>query len=301
MRRFSDPEGSFDLAALAPAKLNLGLAVLGRRPDGYHDLRTVFMAWDLADTLRFRVRKEPGITIRVRGGEAPESPENLVVRAGERLAARRAPGRGAEVLLEKRIPSGSGLGGGSSDAAAALLALEVLWGLDPDPAETARLALSVGSDVPFFLLGGTARGEGRGERLTPLPAPPPARWVVAVPRFRISTARAYAALPEVLTGSEAKLMVLEDALREGAFDSFTGSLVNDLEVGVDRMEPRLAQIRGALRDAGAAGVGLTGSGSALFAVFGPQGLAEDLLARGVPIAGVRLFRCTPVTHGARLV
>ena len=196
----SDPaREAWDLRAEAPAKLNLALHVAGRRADGYHELRTVFQAVDFADRLYLRDRREAGIALRVSGeeaGAAGPSEANLVRRAGELLARRRAPGRGAEIHLVKNIPAGGGLGGGSSDAAATLLALARPWGLGADPSDSARLALELGSDVPFFLLGGTALGEGRGERLTPLPAPADFGWLLAMPPFRVSTAQAFQALSE---------------------------------------------------------------------------------------------------------
>jgi 4-diphosphocytidyl-2-C-methyl-D-erythritol kinase len=294
----------------APAKLNLGLAVVGRRPDGYHDLHTVFQAIDLADTVRLRRRPEPGVSLVVDGEvPVPAGEENLAVRAalrlGEGLQAHRGEGpwktAGLEIHLTKRIPSGAGLGGGSSDAAAVLVGLEALWGARLPEPERLALALALGSDVPFFLIGGTARGEGRGEILTPLPAPPPAAWVLAIPPFAVATAKAYENLSRRLTSSVSNLRMLEAALLSGDFGAFTENIVNDLEVGVVRIQPRLARIKRELLSRGAAGVGLTGSGSVLFAVFRSQGTAEELLARGVPFQGVRVHRCSPVDYGAVVV
>ncbi len=294
--------GAWEVEAEAPAKLNLGLEIVGRRPDGYHDLRTVFQAIDLADRLRLRSRREPGIRLRVEGPEAvPAGADNLVVRAGELLARRRAPGRGAEVLLTKRIPAGAGLGGGSSDAAATLLGLERLWGLDPDPAGRAALALELGSDVPFFLLGGTALGEGRGEILTPVPPPPPTEWLLALPDFRISTAEAFRRLSPSLTGTPSRITILLSAFKEGDLRTFVENLQNDLEVGVVRIQPRLASIRAELLAEGALAVGLTGSGSVLYALTGPQGTAKKILDRGATRRDYRLIPCHPVDYGARVV
>ena len=153
------PEG-WEIAVRAPAKLNLGLAVLRRRGDGYHDLRTIFQAIDLSDELWIRSRGEPGIALSVAGSEpAPVGSENLVCRVGDLLSLRSGTRIGAEIHLIKRIPPEAGLGGGSSDAAAAILGLDVVWELGMSPEEQAALALELGSDVPFFLQGGTARGE----------------------------------------------------------------------------------------------------------------------------------------------
>jgi 4-diphosphocytidyl-2-C-methyl-D-erythritol kinase len=295
-------EVDWPVVAEAPAKLNLGLHIVGRRPDGYHDLRTVFQAIDLTDELRFRPRPDPGILLRVDGPEsAPAGEQNLVVKAGERLVKRLGGGRGAEILLTKRIPARTGLGGGSSDAAAALLGLLALWGEHRDANELARQALDLGSDVPFFLMGGTALGEGRGEILTPLPPPPACGWLLVIPSFRISTRKAFQALPQRLTGREPKTTMLETALKSGEFKAFIESIENDLEVGVVRIQPRLARIRQEVLSRGAAAVGLTGSGSALFAVFRSQGNAEKLLEEEFQPGEARLLACRPVDFGARVI
>jgi 4-diphosphocytidyl-2-C-methyl-D-erythritol kinase len=290
------------ITAEAPAKLNLHLEVLGRRADGYHDLRTVFQAIDLSDTVSVRSGDVPGFRLAIEGPEpVPAGPENLVLRAAGALAARLGESRGAEIRLVKRIPAGTGLGGGSSDAAATLLALEALWGRTLDPADRAGLALDLGSDVPFFLRGGTALGEGRGERLSPFPAPPPAGWLLVVPDFRIATADAYRALEGRLTAPGAPPRMLKTACERGGFESFVENIGNDLEAGVVRIQPRLARMKQELRSRGAAYAGITGSGSALFAVFRSPAEAMGVLEDGFRIEGARIFPCTPVPFGARVV
>jgi 4-diphosphocytidyl-2-C-methyl-D-erythritol kinase len=286
---------------LAPAKLNLGLAVVGKRPDGYHDLLTVFQAIDLADTLTLRSRAH-GIALHVEGDDTiPEGPENLIVRAAMAYASEHGVEQGVLITVTKRIPAGAGLGGGSSDAAATLLGLEALWGVDADPVAERRLALELGSDVPFFLTGGTARGEGRGEILTPLPDPPKMGWLLAIPEFRCHTREVFASLPPGLTGSIQKLRMLEEAIHHGDVEAFARHIVNDLEPGVVRIEPRLARIREALQRLGAMAVGLTGSGSAMFALFRSQGDIAQLLDAGSILEGARLRACVPVGFGARVV
>jgi len=286
---------------LAPAKLNLGLAVVGKRADGYHDLLTIFQAIDLADTIELRER-ERGMSLHVNGdATVPEGPENLILRAATLLAHERGVDRGVRCTVTKRIPAGAGLGGGSSDAAATLLGLEALWELEADPVSQRRLALELGSDVPFFLTGGTARGEGRGERLTPLPCPPEVGWLLAVPDFRCSTRDVFESLPPGLTGSIHKLSILEEAIHHGDVEAFAQNIVNDLEPGVVRIEPRLARIRDALQHLGAMAVGLTGSGSAMFALFRSQGDVARLLGAGSRLEGARVYACAPVDFGARVV
>jgi len=292
----------WEVVAEAPAKLNLGLAVVRRREDGYHDIWTIFQAIDLKDELRFRRRSEPGVDLRVEGPEPVEAgPENLVVRAAEALRQRAASQGGAEILLTKRIPVGSGLGGGSSDAAATLLGLSTLWGIPIDREVLAELALELGSDVPFFLLGGTARGEGRGERLRGLPRRAPGPFVLVIPPFRISSAEAYRALPQPLTGSVDRLKMAEAALKNGDFEDFLENLANDLEHGVARIEPRLAPLRQFLLSQGAAFVGLTGSGSALYVVCSSQGDADRLVAESKALEGVLVINCNTIDYGARVI
>jgi 4-diphosphocytidyl-2-C-methyl-D-erythritol kinase len=293
---------SWTVTAEAPAKLNLHLEVVGKRSDGYHDLWTVFQAIDLLDTVSVRPGKGPGFRLEVEGPEpAPTGPENLVLRAADALAARLGETRGAEIHLKKRIPPGTGLGGGSSDAAATLLALEALWGRALDPGDRAALALDLGSDVPFFLRGGTALGEGRGERLGPFPAPPRAGYLLVIPDFRIATPDAYRALERRLTAPRTGPRMLKTACERGGFESFVENIGNDLEAGVVRIQPRLARMKQELRSRGAAYAGITGSGSALFAVFRSPTEAMGVLEGGFRIEGARIIPVTPVPFGARVV
>ena len=294
--------GGREVLLEAPAKLNLGLAVLGRRPDGYHDLRTVFQAIDLADRLRLRDRDAGGIVLRVEGPEPVDAgPGNLVVRAGERMIREFAPNRGAEILLTKRIPVGAGLGGGSSDAAATLLGLESLWGIRLPPMERAALALELGSDVPFFLEGGTARGEGRGETLMPFSSRIPGSFVLVVPSFRIATARAFRELPQPAPASVDRLAAVESALRQGDLDRLATSLVNDLEPAAIRIEPGIETVRRELLGRGAVFAGLTGSGSALFALFRSEAEADRCVREGGIPEATTVMRCIPVHYGARII
>ena len=161
------------LRLLAPAKINLTFEALARRADGYHEVRSVMQAISLADEIEFEPAAGLSLTIE-RGGPAfaaPPGEDNLVMRAARLLQREAGAPQGAAILLRKRIPAAAGLGGGAGDAAAALLGLRRLWGLDLDADALRELAARLGSDVPFFVSGGTALAEGRGERLTPLPTP----------------------------------------------------------------------------------------------------------------------------------
>jgi 4-diphosphocytidyl-2-C-methyl-D-erythritol kinase len=259
----------------AHAKLNLFLRVVGRRPDGFHDLETVFQSIDLADELIV----EPADDLRLSGGseEAPPGPENLVLRAAAALREAADGGRGAAIHLEKRIPVGAGLGGGSSDAAATLLALNRLWGLDFPPERLAALAANLGSDVPFALRGGTAVGRGRGERLEALPTP--RLWFVLVrPPFPVPTVRAYGLCQPAPPGSPSLDEFLA-ALASGDPARLAPVLRNDLEPGVFGAWPELAALRERLLAAGAIGARMTGSGSVLFGLVHDESHAREVAAR----------------------
>jgi len=266
----------------AYAKLNLGLRVLYKRPDGYHELRTVFQTISLADDLE--ISFAPARSTRIEMHGTPEIPDNLAERAA-RLVMDAAGKQGAVILkLRKNIPAGAGLGGGSSDAAAVLLGLPVLAGVDLPMEQLTSLAAQLGSDVPFFLFGGTALGLGRGEELYPLPDQPPERALLVVPAVHSSTADAYRDLSATLTaGAAASLtnMALQnklDSFRRGVWAGAAGKdkpiIINDFEGVVLARYPELTGIRERLRQRGATRVAMTGSGSAIFGIFDNPGKLE---------------------------
>jgi len=249
------------------AKVNPCLYVLGRRADGYHELRTIFQTIGLQDMLEMSLVRRPKVELACDDPALPTGRENLVWRAV--AAARRALGlrAGVSVRLEKRIPVGRGLGGGSSDAAVALEGVERLAGREMAPEERFRIAAELGSDVPFFLCGGRAAGVGRGEEIYPLPDGAKRSVVVVSPAgIAVSTREAYGWLraPALTTPGSARKLRCFCAL------SWSGQgniLENDFEAPVFRRHPRLARIKRALLRHGAAGVALAGSGSAVFGVF----------------------------------
>jgi 4-diphosphocytidyl-2-C-methyl-D-erythritol kinase len=236
----------------APAKLNLMLHVVGRRADGYHLLQTVFRLIDLADTLAFAPRTDGAIRLATPLSGVPEG-DDLTVRAARLLQAETGCARGATISLEKRIPIGGGLGGGSSDAATTLIALNELWGTGLARADLARLGLRLGADVPFFLFGRNAFGEGLGEVLTPLDLGP-AWYVVITPQVAVSTREMFAA-PELTRDTK--------PLKITAF--FAGLGRNDLEPVVRARFPEVARALEWLAGHGAAR--LSGSGASVFAEF----------------------------------
>jgi 4-diphosphocytidyl-2-C-methyl-D-erythritol kinase len=275
---------------IAHAKLNLGLAVIARRGDGYHEIETLMARISLADEVRVRLTGTPGVTFEasyeegaagaVRAGAAlPSGSDNLAVRAaesyltGRHAQAPRSADVGVHITLAKRIPIAAGLGGGSSDAAAVLRALASLL---PSEVDVARLARDLGSDVPFFLLDAPlAVARGRGERLTPLEPPVDRggrRWVLVNPGFGVSAREAY----EALVGFSPRLRVERVLGRLAAGEDPGWS--NALQPGVLRLRPQVREVLASLRDAALRGVVMSGSGPTCFGVAVNEAEAEAAAA-----------------------
>ena len=261
----------------AHAKINLDLRVLGPRPDGYHELRTVFQSIALHDVVEC-VPRDGALAIECTTAGVPLDASNLVWRAAEalwRALRRRPPVSGVLIRLHKNIPLQAGLGGGSADAAAALIALARLWQAPVRPAQLTDVAATLGADVPFFLSGGTALGLGRGDEVYPL-ADLPRHWIVIlVPGFGVSTADAYSwydAERDLSRGGSAR----EAQHVPGPWPSRAAQMINDLEAPIARHHPEIDQMRTALRRAGALAAAMSGSGSAVFGLF--QKRADALAA-----------------------
>ena len=279
---------------LAFAKINLDLRVLYRREDNFHELRTIFQTISLADRIDISFTPARKTVIRVGGNVA--IPDNLMVRAaGSCLEALRVTAE-VEFTLDKRIPMGAGLGGGSSDAAAVLIALPVLAGKTPALPVLMQLAGELGSDVPFFLLGGTAVAVGRGTELYPLPDGPPRAGVVVAPEVHVSTADAYRRLSAQLTSEsqQNKIVSFQSQAWQGsagAGDPTSGE--NDFESVVFRQHPVLKSIKRRLEKLGAQPAMMSGSGSAVFGLF--QG--SEQVRRALPLfrEAFRRERVVPIT------
>jgi len=254
----------------ACAKINLGLKIVGRRADGYHELRTVYQSISLADTIQVSIGPRRGeVALECEGIAVPPGRDNLVLRAAEALRRELGIHHVISIHLYKRIPTGSGLGGGSSDAAAVLRAIDALTGNRAGFTLLLRLAAQLGSDVPFFLIGGRALGLGRGEEVYPLADSPRRCCLLLVPEKGMSTPEAYRLLnTPPLTASTARPTI----------ESFCAALNappaaarerpgNDFEPLLFERFPRLAAAKRALLRAGADWAALTGSGSALFGLF----------------------------------
>ncbi len=262
------------------AKLNLSLAVLYKRPDSYHELRTVFQTVSLADRLEIEFTQGRRIEIEL-ACDTPISGVNLVTKAAQAVfRVGRITGT-LRVKLEKRIPIGGGLGGGSSDAAAILLALPVLAGKTIPADRLHEIAASIGSDVPFFLMGGAAIGAGRGEELYPLPPLRAGSVLVAAPGIAVSTPEAYAALhcpafSELTPGRLAIKMKGFQSLGRSLSEpgGWEDSSENSFEEAVFERHPALRKIHRALLRSGARPARMSGSGSALFGVFPSPGALD---------------------------
>ncbi|MGB2632936.1 MAG: 4-(cytidine 5'-diphospho)-2-C-methyl-D-erythritol kinase [Candidatus Acidiferrum sp.] len=255
------------------AKVNLCLDVLGKRADGYHELRTIFHTVTLQDTLRFRPRSAQGIELHIEGNEqlSQEAAEkNLVYRAVDALRRELKIRPGVEILLQKKIPAGRGLGGGSSDAAAALLGYLQFTGKKIGSVRLMEIAAGLGADVPFFLLGGRALGIGKGDEIYPLPDIPKLTLLIVSPRdIHVPTPDAYRWLHAPELASLTKFAANHKLFKFCAlcWSAQGERLSNDFEEAVFRRHPRLNKIRRALLQAGASEALLAGSGSAVFGVF----------------------------------
>jgi len=257
----------------AYAKVNLRLEVLGKRADGYHELRTIFQTVGLHDSVEFRASRRPGISLQIQGNETlakEEIEKNLVYRAVDALRRESRVRPGVEIILQKKIPAGRGLGGGSSDAAAALLGYLQFSRQKIEMPLLLDIAAGLGADVPFFLFGGTALGIGKGEEIYPIPDAPRRTLLIVSPKdIHVPTPDAYRWLhaPELasLTKSAANHKLFKFCAL--CWSAREASLSNDFEAAVFQRHPRLGKIKRDLLHRGASEALLAGSGSAVFGVF----------------------------------
>jgi 4-diphosphocytidyl-2-C-methyl-D-erythritol kinase len=299
------------VVARAPAKVNVHLGVGPLRPDGFHELHTVYLAVSLFDTVT--VTPGDGLTVSVTGegagGDVPTDRRNLVWRAAELLAAHAGVPADATIEIAKSIPAAAGLAGGSADAAAALVALDALWGTRAGRGDLASLAARLGSDVPFSLHGGVALGTGHGEQLSPVLARRPWHWVLGIAGSGLSTPAVYAELDRLRAagrlpaGDElASADPLISALRSGPAAAVAAALSNDLQAPALSLRPELRRALRAATDAGAAAALVSGSGPTVAALAEDEESAVRLAAA---LAGEGLFRTVRAVQGpvpgARLV
>jgi 4-diphosphocytidyl-2-C-methyl-D-erythritol kinase len=265
------------LEAEARAKVNLGLRIYPRRPDGFHTIQTLFCRIDLADRLRLRLRSQPGVAIRVSGPEsAPQGPDNLAARAAALFLEQSGRAVGVEIELEKRIPAGSGLGGGSSDAATVLRLLDQATASSLPHNKLSSLARQLGADVTFFAADvPLAFGSGRGDRLNCDAGLAPRPMLLVVPRVAVSTSEAYACWDEAQDPAADRVTV--KAPEPGAalsWETLYSEAENDFEPVIFQRLPRLRALHEALSATAPSLALLTGSGSALFGVYESETLRD---------------------------
>ena len=258
------PKNSFTLPSFA--KINWFLRVLGKRKDGFHELCTVFQTVSLHDNLTFSESDE--LKLKCSDEKIPVGEENLIIRAANLLREEFEINEGAEIFLEKNIPAPGGLGGGSSNAAIVLISLSKLWNVKTDLEKLTKIGAKIGSDVPFFLSGGTAIGKGRGELIIPVADETEEHILIVTPDVDVSTADAFAQLnARHLTkeGSKSILQICrDDAL---AVDLRHSGLVNDFEKTVFKIEPEIERVKKKLLFLEAENALMSGSGASVFAVF----------------------------------
>lgn len=309
------------LSLEAPAKLNLTLAVNGRRADGYHLIESVMQTIDLTDCVE--LVPTTGVTsVQCAGPDGvPTDETNLAARAVEALRAAAAPASSAlggfEIRIHKRIPVAAGLGGGSANAAAALIGANALWGLGLEPQELARIGVRLGADIPFCLHGGTAVARGIGEELSPVPAAPPLAGVIANPGFPVSTAAVYRVYdelygealteaaneaagepaglgggtaaepaagyppggPRFLPGARGRAAAMAAALQQHDVEAVARLLHNDLQPAAERLYRPVARLRRQVLAAGALGAVMCGSGPSVFGLAADEDHARELAGR----------------------
>jgi len=287
---------------LAPAKINLYLRVLGRRPDGYHLLDSLIVPINIFDEVSLKLSSSHGsksaITLSSNGFPVPDDASNLAYRAAELFIRSQGRPLDATVHIDKRIPVGSGLGGGSSDAAAVLLSLNRLLGSPLENKELVALGSELGADVAFFLAGYPAQVEGIGERLTPIEGWKPLPLVVCFDGFCLSTKLVY---------SQVDLSLTSGRLASNISDFVSGRkpiselLVNDLERAATKIYPAVLRLKAKLMEQGALGALMTGSGSAVFGVWSDAELAQAAAARlrqqGLWAQAVRTLDSSPAAVG----
>ncbi|MFN2456018.1 MAG: 4-(cytidine 5'-diphospho)-2-C-methyl-D-erythritol kinase [Pyrinomonadaceae bacterium] len=274
------------------AKINWMLRVLGRRADGYHDIHTIFQTITLHDSLTFAPVPHEKIQLECRAPDIPTNESNLVHRAARVLQQRYDVKRGASIVLEKRVPAMAGLGGGSSNAATALVGLARLWNLSPPRAELTEMGASLGADVPFFFVGGTALGTGLGIQVAPLPDAPEMSLLVVMPNKGVSTAEAYRMLDErALTKGLTGTILFNSRADDILTDSLPDASHNDFEAVIFQLEPEIGRVKNALIEAGASQALMSGSGASVFGVFESETKQEHAALKLQGESEWRVFKC----------
>lgn len=258
----------------AYAKINIGLDVLRRRPDGYHEVKMIMQTVGIYDDLFLERTSEPGIYLQTDHEKLPTNQDNLICRAAALVMKEKGITQGVKMTLTKRIPIAAGMAGGSSDAAAALRGLNLLFDLGCSVEELQRLGVQLGADIPYCIVGGTMLSEGIGEILTPLPAPPDAHLVVAKPDIDVSTAFVYGNLHVERLQDHPDIDGMAGALSEGSLRGICDRMANVLETVTVPAYPVIEKIKDLMREMGALNALMSGSGPTVFGIFTDQKQAE---------------------------
>lgn len=262
----------------AYAKINIGLDVLRRRPDGYHEVKMIMQTVDIYDDLLLERTAKPGIYLQTDKEELPTNQDNLICRAAALLLKEKKITEGVKISLTKRIPIAAGMAGGSSDAAAAMRGLNVLFDMGYAVEELQRFGVKLGADIPYCIVGGTMLSEGIGEILTPLPEPPGAYLVVAKPDINVSTAFVYGNLHVERLQYHPDIDGMAQALSEGSLEGVCDRMGNVLETVTVPEYPVIEQIKSLMRQTGALNALMSGSGPTVFGIFTDKGQAESAAA-----------------------
>jgi 4-diphosphocytidyl-2-C-methyl-D-erythritol kinase len=279
------------------AKVNLSLRILGKRPDGYHEIVTVLQSVSLHDQLHLSKRDDTEVVLTSDSRNVPTDETNLIVRAARILADRFELTIGATIHLQKRIPVRAGLGGGSANAAMALLGLSCLWQLDLDRGQLAKLGSELGADVPYFFFGGRAVATGIGTVVKPIDETASVPLLIVTPRAGISTPKAYQALKaSALTSPESASILTSSLAEEFLTKPDQWPLHNDFEKVIFENEPETLRVQAALLEAGAQKTLLAGSGSSLFGIFGSVEDQQRAEGQIKAEAGWQVFSCRTISR-----
>lgn len=259
----------------AYAKINLGLDVLRRRPDGYHDVKMIMQMVDIYDTLTFEKRADEKILISTNKEDIPCDESNLIYKAARILLDYKEVSYGVNIHLEKRIPVAAGMAGGSTDAAATLTGLNELFELGVSKEELLKLGVKIGADVPYCILGGCALSEGIGEVLTPLPTPPYCELVIAKPDINVSTKYVYENLNLPALKTHPDIDGMRAAIEAGDLKGIVERLENVLESVTVKKYGIIQEIKDEMLSLGATGAIMSGSGPTVFGFFGSKDQAEQ--------------------------
>ncbi|MDO4302689.1 MAG: 4-(cytidine 5'-diphospho)-2-C-methyl-D-erythritol kinase [Bacillota bacterium] len=257
----------------AYAKINLGLDVIRRREDGYHEVKMIMQTVDIWDRLTFTRKSEAGIELSVGGVDLPVGEDNLIYKAARLVLAQAGIDAGVAISLQKNIPIAAGMAGGSTDAAAVFHGLNELFSLSMSMEDMMKLGVKIGADVPYCIMGGTALSEGIGEILTPLPAPPECILVIAKPDINVSTKFVYENLHADRLTKHPDIDGMAEAIRQGSLDGITKRMGNVLETVTVGEYPIIDKIKGLMRAEGAVNALMSGSGPTVFGIFTDRSLA----------------------------